>query len=76
MSSSLIFMEPCQGPATCSKLLMKIGWVRSEILWLQVGTGAVLRAKIVHKQPLSGLVDEVFRINPVTRNVSQYGARW
>lgn len=43
MGSSLIFMEPCQGPATCSGPLMKIGWAASEILWLQVGIGAVLK---------------------------------
>lgn len=36
-------MEPWQGPATCSRLLMKIGWAGSEILWLQVDIGAVLK---------------------------------
>lgn len=47
MSSSLIFMEPCQDSATCSFLLMKIGWAGSEVLWLQVGTGAFSRATAV-----------------------------
>lgn len=40
-------MEPCQGPATCSGLLMKIRWAGSEILWLQVGIGAGLKVKMV-----------------------------
>lgn len=51
MSSSLIFMEPCQGPATCSRLLMKIGWAESDIEWLPVGMGAVLKATVVWRLP-------------------------
>lgn len=31
--------------ATCSRLLMKIGWAGSRILWFQVDTGAVLMAE-------------------------------
>lgn len=38
-------MGPCQGPATCSCLLMKIGFAVSEVLWLQVGTGVLFEGK-------------------------------
>lgn len=34
--------------ATCSRVLMKIGWAGSRILWLQVDTGAVLMAEVLY----------------------------